>query len=126
MSGVINWLKGNTVYIVTLTLYGDPDGHLDTISENNIDEHKKSPFQQWIFNSGEEAVEAAQAIAAAVDKSTGQDLGITLKENIMGGSQDIILCVELYDKSDDTVQFRIYVTAFQKHNTIVVYILVQF
>jgi len=114
MSGVINWLKGNTVYIVTLTLYGDPDGHLDTISENNIDEHKKSTFQQWIFNSGEEAVEAAQAIAAAVDKSTGQDLGITLKENIMGGSQDIILCVELYDKSDDTVQFRIYVTAFQK------------
>ena len=114
MSGVINWLKGNTVYIVTLTLYGDPDGHLDTISENNIDEHKKSPFQQWIFNSGEEAVEAAQAIAAAVDKSTGQDLGITLKENIMGGSQDILLCVELYDKSDDTVQLRIYVTAFQK------------
>jgi len=114
MSGVINWLKGNTVYIVTLTLYGNPDGHLDTIAENNIDEHKKSPFQQWIFNSGEEAVEAAQAIAAAVDKSTGQDLGITLKENIMAGSQDIILCVELYDKSDDTVQFRIYVTAFQK------------
>ena len=114
MSGVINWLKGNTVYIVTLTLYGDPDGHLDTISENNIDEHKKSPFQQWIFNSGEEAVEAAKAIAAAVEKSTGQDVGITLKENIMGGSQDILLCVELYDKSDDTVQFRIYVTAFQK------------
>ena len=40
MSGVINWLKGNTVYIVTLTLYGNPDGHLDTISENNIDEIK--------------------------------------------------------------------------------------
>ena len=114
MSGVINYLRGNTVYIVTLTLYGDPDGHLDSISENNIDEHKKSPFQQWIFNSGEEAVEAAQAIAGAVDKATGEDLGITVKENIMGSSQDILLCVELYDKSDDTVQFRIYVTAFQK------------
>lgn len=114
MSGVINWLKGNTIYIVTLSLYGDPEGHLDSISENNIDEHRKSPFQQWIFNSGEEAVEAAQAIAGAVDKSTGEDLGITVKENIMGSSQDILLCVELYDKSDDTVQFRIYVTAFQK------------
>ena len=114
MSGVINWLKGNTVYIVTLTLYGDPDGHLDTISENNIDEHKKSPFQQWIVNSGEEALDAAQAIAAAVDKSTGEELGIRIKENIMGGSQDIVLCVELYDKSDDTVQMRLYVTAFQK------------
>ena len=114
MSGVINWLKGNTVYIVTLTLYGDPDGHLDTISENNIDEHKKSPFQQWIFNSGEEAIDAAQAIAAAIDKKIGQKLGVRLKEDIMGGSQDIVLCVELYDKSDDTVQMRLYVTAFQK------------
>ena len=114
MSGVINWLKGNTIYIVTLSLYGDPAGHLDSISENNLDEHKKSPFQQWIFNSGEEAVEAAQAIAAAVDKSTGQDLGVTVKEDIMKGSQDLLLCVELYDKSDDTSQFRIYVTAFQK------------
>ena len=115
MSGIINWLKGNTVYIVTLTLYGDPEGHLDTIAETNIGEHKKSPFQQWIFNSGEEAVDAAQAIAAAVDKTTGEDLGVKVKENIMGGSQDILLCVELYDKSDDTVQMRLYVTAFQKH-----------
>tara|TARA_R110001592_G_scaffold320742_1_gene598954 strand:+ start:9865 stop:10227 length:363 start_codon:yes stop_codon:yes gene_type:complete len=114
MSGVINWLKGNTIYIVTLTLYGDPDGHLDSISENNVDEHKKSPFQQWIFNSGQEAIDAAQGIAAAVDESTGEDLGVKLKENIMGSSQDILLCVELYDKSDDTVQFRIYVTAYQK------------
>ena len=114
MSGVINWLKGNTIYIVTLTLYGDPEGHLDTIAESNIDEHRKSPFQQWIFNSGEEAVEAAQAIAAAIDKTTGQELGITVKENIMSGSQDIVLCVELHDKSDDTVQMRLYVTAYQK------------
>ena len=114
MSGVINWLKGNTIYIVTLTLYGDPDGHLDTIAESSIEEHRKSPFQQWIFNSAEEAVEASQAIAAAIDKTTGQDLGIKVKEKIINGSQDIVLCVELYDKSDDTVQMRLYVTAFQK------------
>jgi len=114
MSGIINWLKGNTVYIVTLTLYGDPEGHLDTLSEASIAEHKNSPFQQWIFNSGEDAVEAAQAIAGAVDKKIGQDLGVSVKEDIMRGSQDILLCVELYDKSDDTAQMRIYVTAFQK------------
>ena len=114
MSGVINWLKGNTIYIVTLTLSGDPDGHLDSISENNLDEHKKAPFQQWIFNSGEEAVDAAQGIANAVNKVVGQELGATVKEDIMNGSQDMLLCVELYDKSDDTSQFRIYVTAYQK------------
>ena len=114
MSGVINWLKGNTVYIVTLTLYGDPDDHLDSIAESELSEHRNSPFQQWIFNSGEEAIDAAQAIAAAVDKKIGQKLGVRLKEDIMKGSQDIILCVELYDESDDTVQMRLYVTAFQK------------
>ena len=114
MSGVINWLQGNKIFIVTLTLYGDPDGHLSGVAESNIKDHQKSPFQQWIFNSGQEAVEAAQVIAAAVDKTTGQDLGVTVKEDIMEGSQDIILCVELYDTSDDTVQMRIYVTAFQK------------
>ena len=114
MSGLINWLMGNEIHIVTLTLYGDPDAHLDTIAESNLEEHKKSPFQQWIFNSGPEAVEAAQVIAAAVNRSVGQDLGVSIKEDIMKGSQDILLCAELYDKSDDTVQFRIYVTAFQK------------
>ena len=114
MSAVINWLKGNTVYIVTLTLYGDPEGHLDTLAEINVDEHKKSPFQQWVFNSGEEAVEASKAITAAVIKVSGQDLGVRIKENIINGSQDIVLCVELYDESDDTVQVRLYVTAYQK------------
>ena len=114
MSGIINWLKGNTVYIVTLTLYGNPDGHLDSISEFNMEEHRKSPFQQWVFNSGEQAVEAAQAIAAALNEHTDEDLGIRVKENIMSSSQDIVLCVELYDESDDTVQMRLYVTAFQK------------
>ncbi len=115
MSGVINYLKGNTIYIVTLSLHGDPSNHLDSIAEGNIDQHRKSPFQQWIFSNADAAVEAAQGIAAAVDKSIGDELGVTVKEDIMDGSQDILLCVELYDKSDDSPQFRIYVTAFQKH-----------
>ena len=69
MSGVINYLKGNTIYIVTLSLHGDPSNHLDSIADGNIDQHRKSPFQQWIFSNADAAVEAAQGIAAAVDKS---------------------------------------------------------
>ncbi len=114
MSGIINWLKQNRVYIVTLTLYGDPDYHMDIFKERDpVKEAKLAPFQQWVFSDGESAKIASQGICEAVIKKgseVGKTIDLVVKEEVIENSSDVVLCVEL--KCDGDTQYRLYVTAF--------------
>jgi len=116
MNGIINWLKSNRAYIVTLTLYGDPTYHLDLFKETNSNSDAIAPFQQWVFADPKMAQRAAQGICQAViekAKNAGSTLTITPRQDVAKSSRDLILCMEIKDDHDDTTQYRLYVTAFE-------------
>ena len=112
MSEIINWLAGNTIFIVNYTRFGDPAGHIEDLNE-------LSPFQQWIFRDVDEALEAAKQITVAIqEKCKGTKLDIKRLEDITKQSEDILLSLALIDESDDTVQARIYITAYRKNGRV--------
>ena len=116
MNGIINWLKSNKAFVITLTLYGDPKYHLDIFREDNSGEDAIAPFQQWIFSEPEMAQRAAQAICEAViqkGKKAGSTITVNPRPEVAKSSQDIVLCLELDDDEDDTTQYRLYITAFE-------------
>lgn len=117
MSGIINWLRTSRVYVVTLTLYGDPSYHMGVFKENNSGSDAIAPFQQWIFNDAEMAQRAAQGICKAIvekGKEAGSTIEINILEDVAKSSRDIVLCVEMNDDSDDSTQYRLYVSAFEQ------------
>lgn len=119
MSGIINWLKSNTAFVVTLTLYGDPEYHLDIFKEKTTGEKTLAPFQQWVFSDADKARMAAQGICEAIiekAKEVGTTITLNPREEVAKNSQDIVLCLELDDDEDDTTQYRLYVTAFQQRS----------
>lgn len=112
---IINWLKSNKAFVVTLTLYGDPAFHIEVFKESS--NYTIAPFQQWIFGDADKARRAAQSICEAIiEKAKESDSTITINplEEVAKGSQDIVLCLELNDDHDDTTQYRLYVTAYQQ------------
>lgn len=114
---IINWLKSNKAFVVTLTLYGDPAFHLDIFKESNSGSDAIAPFQQWIFSDPEMAQRAAQGICGAIiekAKKAGSTITINPREEVAKSSQDIVLCLEMDDDHDDTTQYRLYVTAFEQ------------
>lgn len=115
---IINWLKSNKAFVVTLTLYGDPAFHLEVFKENNSGRDGGiAPFQQWIFGDADKARMAAQGICEAIiekAKEGGSTIKINPREEVAKGSQDIVLCLELDDDHDDSTQYRLYVTAYQQ------------
>ena len=112
MSEIINWLSGNTIFIVNYTRFGDLSGHIEDLND-------LSPFQQWIFRDVDEALEAAKQITLAIqEKCKGTKLDIKRLEDITKQSEDMLLSLALIDESDDTVQARIYITAYRKNGRV--------
>jgi hypothetical protein len=116
MNGIINWLRSNNAFIVTLHLHGDPAGHMKIFREDHEGEDAIAPFQQWIFDTGKDAQEAAQGIVQAImnkAEESNSKLEVNLREDIIKNSRDVVLCLDLHDTEDDAIQYRLHVTAFK-------------
>ena len=116
MNGIINWLRSNNAFIVTLHLHGDPAGHMKIFREDHEGEGAIAPFQQWIFDNVKDAQEAAQGIVQAImnkAEESNSKLEVNLREDIIKNSRDVVLCLDLHDTEDDAIQYRLHVTAFK-------------
>lgn len=116
MNGIINWLRSNNAFIVTLHLHGDPAGHMKIFREDHEGEDAIAPFQQWIFDNVKDAQEAAQGIVQAImnkAEESNSKLEVNLREDIIKNSRDVVLCLDLHDTGDDAIQYRLHVTAFK-------------
>lgn len=111
MSGVINWLQGNTIFILTCALSGDPDYHPESIKT-------MAPLQQWVFRNPHEAVDAAETITSAINVRLVENEESELAQpeiwkELVEQSQDIIFAAQLKDVEGHLL-YNLYITAFKK------------
>jgi|SaaInlStandDraft_1057018.scaffolds.fasta_scaffold06712_8 hypothetical protein len=117
MNGIINWLRSNNAFIVTLHLHGNPAGHMQIFREDQEGEGAIAPFQQWIFDNVIGAQEAAQGIVQAImskAEEKNSKLELKVREDIIKNSRDVVLCLDLHDTEDDAIQYRLHVTSFKQ------------
>ena len=110
MSGIINWLRGDTITIMTL---------LQLESDSNIPSafHRRPKMAQWVLSHNDIEIRSALeqlvgSIATEFDNESDFDLEITQNDDLRSKTPDCSLVVDIIDNGMESVMFRIFLTGF--------------
>ena len=110
MSGIINWLRGDTITIMTL-LQLENDSNIPSAFDG------RPKMAQWVLSHNDIEIRSALeqlvgSIATKFDNESNYDLRITQNDDLRSKTPDCSLVVDIIDDEMESVMFRIFLTGF--------------